>query len=543
MHPLSESAIRSQMHYPSVKLSAVSPWFALFALTMSSPAEVMPNPMFADGAVLQRGRPVPVWGTADDGEKVTVEFAGQTHATTAAADGKWRVDLNPLVAGGPFVMKIAGENVVTLKDLMVGEVWICSGQSNMQFALGGATTGPAAIPKANHPNIRLFNVPRRTSVKPLSGSGGKWTACTPETARHFSAVGYFFGRDLHEALDVPVGLILSSWGGTPAEAWSNIEALEKYPVLRGHVDAAGKNLARYPAAAAAYPAKMEAFEKTLKSWKAAGGPEKLIQFKQWQKQAAQAKRDGRPMPKRPPAAKPQPVAPVLADGPPRTPTVLYNGMIAPVIPYAIKGAIWYQGEGNAKRHVEYRTLFPAMIEGWREQWKQGDFPFLFVQIAPFNNMDPGIREAQMLTLDASANTAMVVTTDVGDATDIHPKRKEVVGQRLALAARGMAYGEKIVSSGPIYQSMVAENGKVTIKFKHVGGGLVAKGGALEGFTIAGADGKFVPAAAEIQGGTVVVSAPGVGEPVAARYGWSGFPKVNLYNKEGLPASPFRTDVE
>lgn len=505
-------------------------------------AEVKPNPLFADGAVLQRDREVPVWGTAREGEKITVEF-GDQKLTTTATGGKWRITLKPLTAGGPFTLKITGDNVVTIQDVLVGEVWICSGQSNMQMALAGTATGAKEIPKANHPKIRLFSVSRKTSVKPLTEAEGVWAACTPQTARQFSAVAYFFGRDLHQNLGVPIGLIHSSWGGTPAEAWTSVEALGTGPVLKNHVTAAKRNLANHPAAAAAYPAQLASHEEKMKAWTKNGGPAALERQKAWQQQAAKARQQGKPIPKRPMPAKPQPVAPAPADGTSRTPTVLYNAMIAPLIPYAIKGAIWYQGEGNAKAHLQYRTLFPTMIADWRARWKQGDFPFLFVQIAPFNGMVPEIRESQFLTLAKSPNTAMAVTTDVGDASDIHPKRKEPVGRRLALAARALAYGEKIEYSGPLYQKMKVESGKAVLSFTHTGSGLMAKGGDLQGFTIAGADDMFVPAKAEIQGDQLVVSSPDVATPVAVRYAWSNVPEVNFYNREGLPASPFRTDVK
>jgi sialate O-acetylesterase len=342
---------------------------------------------------------------------------------------------------------------------------------------------------------------------------------------------------------VPIGLIHSSWGGTPAEAWTSMQALGTDPVLSDLVIAAKDNLANYPAAAAAYPAQLAAHEEKMNAWTKDGGPEATKLQNEWQQQAAKARQQGTPIPERPMPAKPQPVAPAGPDGTPRTPTVLYNAMIAPLIPYAIKGAIWYQGEGNAKRHRQYRTLFPTMIADWRARWKQEDFPFIFVQVAPFNGMVPEIRESQLLTLSRSPNTAMVVTTDVGDAKDIHPKRKEPVGQRLALAARALAYGEKIEYSGPLYQEMKVEAGRVMLDFTHTGGGLVAKGGDLQGFTIAGADGNFVPAQAEIQGSRIMVSSADVPTPTAVRYGWSNFPEVNLYNREGLPASPFRTDVD
>ena len=437
-------------------------------------AEVKPNVLFTDGAVLQRGQNVPVWGTANDGEKVTVEFAGQT-ATSTAQGGKWKVELKPLKAGGPFSMKISGDNEVTVNNLLVGEVWVASGQSNMEWTINQFFQLEAEKPKANFPQIRMFTVNQVTSLKPLDEVQGKWQESSLETVGDFSAVAFFFARDLQAKLGVPVGIISSSWGGTPAQAWTSAEGLEGQPKLKDYTD----------------------------QLKAAVIPE---------------------------------------NGPHHLPAALYNAMIAPVVPYGMKGVIWYQGESNAGQSKQYQTLFPAMIADWRAKWKLGDFPFLYVQIAPFEGQPPEIREAQFLTLAKSKNTAMAVTTDCGDANDIHPKQKEPVGHRLSLAARALAYGEKIEYSGPLYQEMKAAGGKAWISFSHVGGGLVAKDGGLKGFTLAGADGKFVPAKAVIEGYKVVVSAEGVADPKAVRYGWENVPDVNLFNKEGLPASPFRTDV-
>jgi sialate O-acetylesterase len=509
------------------------------ALAVPLLAEVKPNPLFAEGAVLQRDCPVPVWGTARDGEKIIVEFGDQKLSTTAVA-GKWSVNLKPLAAGGPFTLKISGDQVVTIENVLVGDVWICSGQSNMQFPLAGSASAAREIPKANYPKIRLFSVPRKTAVKPIAEAAGAWAECTPETARHFSAVAYFFGRDLHQKLGVPIGLIHSSWGGTPAQAWTSIEGLHKDSVLDAYVAAAAKNEQNLPSALAAYPAKAAKYEAELKAWKAKAGSGYEQKLAQWKQASIEAKKNGKPMPKLGVPLKPKPPEP--AEGSSQTPTVLYNGMIAPIIPYRIKGAIWYQGEGNAGKGIQYRTLFPTMIADWREKWKQGDFPFLFVQLAPFNNQPPEIREAQLLTLSKSPNTAMVVTDDVGDLNDIHPRRKEPVGQRLALAARAVAYGEKVEFSGPLYQAMEVVSGKAVLQFTHTGTGLVAKAGPLKDFTIAGADKQFVPAQAEIRGGEIVVSSDKVAAPVAVRYAWGTY-EGNLFNAEGLPASPFRTDVD
>ena len=454
--------------------------FLLLGATLSSGllyAEVKPNVLFSDGAVLQRGQNVPVWGTANDGEKVTVEFAGQT-ATTTAQGGKWKVELKPLKAGGPFSMKISGDNEVTVNNLLVGEVWVASGQSNMEWTLNVSFQPEVEKPKAKFPQIRMITAKKVASLTPLDEIEGKWQECSPETVGGFSAVAYYFARDLHAKLGVPVGIISTSWGGTFAQAWTSPDGFEGQPELKGYAD-------QLKAAAEKPPEK---------------GPAQHF------------------------------------------PSVLYNAMIAPVVPYGMKGVIWYQGESNAGQSKQYQTLFPALIADWRTKWKLGDFPFLYVQIAPFKGQPPEIREAQFLTLAKTKNTAMAVTTDYGDANDIHPKQKEPVGNRLSLAARALAYGEKIVYSGPLYQEMKAAGDKAWISFSHVGGGLAAKDGDLKGFTIAGADGKFVPAKAEIKGDKVIVSAEGVAEPKAVRYGWTNVPDVNLFNKEGLPASPFRTDV-
>jgi len=505
-------------------------------------ADVKPNPLFSDGAVLQRGQPVPVWGTARDGEKVTVEFNNQKVSTTAAA-GKWSVNLKPMKEGGPFTMKITGDNAMTVNNLLVGEVWVCSGQSNMEWPFNRAHNAKEERPKAVYPKIRMFTVQKKVSIKPQSEAAGAWVECSPETVGGFSGVGYFFARDLHQKLGVPVGMIHSSWGGTPAQAWTSLEGFGTDPELKGYHDAATQKLATYDADVTAFTAKQEEFVTKNREWNETVAKVYQESLKSWNEAVAKAKQAGQPLPAKPEPSSPQPKAPPHPDGGPHGPTSLYNGMLAPIIPYGIKGAIWYQGESNAGQSKQYRTLFPAMIADWRVRWKQGDFPFLFVQIAPFKGQPPEIREAQFLTLAKVQNSAMAVTTDVGNANDIHPSQKEPVGQRLALGARALAYGEKIEYSGPLYDSMVEKDGKIILNFTHVGGGLVAKGGELKGFTIAGEDKNFVPAEAKIQGSTIVVSAAGVTQPKAVRYGWANVPDVNLFNQEDLPASPFRTDVD
>lgn len=497
---------------------------AITAILSSLHADLVPNALFSDNAVLQQQRPVPVWGTAGESEKVTVEFAGQK-VETVATNGNWLVTLQPLSATGtPQTMTIRGSNTVTLTNLLIGEVWVCSGQSNMERQLGlrggqkPIANWEAEAASANYPEIRQFLVKQTIASNPISNPTGSWAVCSPTTVTNFTAVGYYFGRDLHKNLNVPVGLIHSSWGGTPAEAWTRSEALASNPTLAPIIDKQAKDVASYPERLAKY----QADEPKLKA--------------DYTNACAAALAAAKPTP-RPPAPPRDP----LKDS--HAPSVLYDGMINPLLPYAIRGVIWYQGESNNGNPKGYQTLFPAMISDWRIQWKEGDFPFLFVQIAPFFKMGPEIREAQFLTLKKVPNTAMTVITDHGDAQDIHPPEKEPVGARLALAARALAYGQKIEYSGPLFESAKLDGNVMTLSFTHLGKGLMAKEGPLKGFTIAGADKVFVPANAEIKGETVVVSAPQISSPVAVRYGWTNVPDVNLFNAEGLPASPFRTDPE
>jgi len=482
----------------------------LFSLVIFSAlpagADVRLPHLISDGMVLQQGAPLTIWGWADEGEEVTVTI-GNRSAKATALQGKWSVTLKPMKAGGPFEMTIAGKNQIPIKDVLVGEVWVCSGQSNMQWSLKDTFEAEKHIANASNPKIRLFTVPRIKSDVPLEDTTGSWKTCTPDTAKDFSAVGYFFGRDLQKALRVPVGLVHSSWGGSPAEVWTKESVLAANPELKTILDG--------------YSKAMEDHKKALTDWEA---------------KAAKAKEAGRQ-----PSRRPNP--------PGWKPCELYNGMIVPLLPYAIKGAIWYQGESNAGRAAEYRKLFPTMVQNWRRDWGLGDFTFLEVQLAPFMAIKPEpsesnwaeLREAQLLATRILPNVGMAVITDVGDEKDIHPKKKEPVGARLALAARAIAYGEKIEYSGPIYKYMQVGPGHIALHFDHVGKGLVAKDGPLKGFAIAGADGKFVWADAAIEGDVVIVASKEAPRPVAVRYGWADCPVVNLWNKNGLPASPFRTD--
>ncbi|HBF34147.1 TPA: hypothetical protein DDW35_06250 [Candidatus Sumerlaeota bacterium] len=427
------------------------------------------NKLFRSHSVLQRGVPLPVWGTAPSEQKITVEFAGQKISTTAK-DGKWEITLKALKASAtPQKMTVTGSNVDVVEDILVGDVWLAGGQSNMERQVGPRpgqkelVGWKEAVATANYPLIREFTVPHVLSSQPETTVRGQWNVCTPSTAAEFSAVGFFFARDLQPAIKVPVGIIHSSWGGTCAEAWTSSETLRTLGDI-----------------------------------------------------------------------------PELKEKAPNAPSQLFNAMIAPFVHFPIKGVIWYQGENNSKRGKRYHAMLTGLIGDWRKQWKIASLPFLVVQIAPYKTNPPEVREGQFLTVKNTPHTALVVTSDIGDANDIHPANKQPVGARLALAARAVAYGEKIEYSGPMFDSMKIKDAKVTLSFTHANG-LVAKEGELKGFTIAGADQKFVPAKAEIQGKNVVVWSTEVTVPIAVRYGWDNVPNVNLFNKAGLPASPFRTD--
>ena len=454
-------------------------------------ADVRLPALFSDHMVLQQGMRVPVWGWADDGEEVTVTFRGRSEKVTAK-NGKWMVKLASLKAGGPDELVVQGKNKIELKDVLVGEVWVCSGQSNMEWPLDKAYEPASDMANSANPKLRLFLVPKTKANEPRDDVKAQWKQAAPESVPSFSAVAYYFGRDLQKALQVPVGLIETCWGGSPAEVWMSERVLSAKPDYRQEI--------------------LDAYVTAVKNAEAAN------------------------------PAKPQ--------RPAWKPGELYNGMIAPLIPYAIKGAIWYQGESNAGRAHQYRTLFPDMIRNWRHDWGQGDFTFLAVQLAPFKPIkeQPGdsdwaeLREAQFLATKVLPKVGLAVITDVGDEKDIHPRKKRPVGERLALAARGIAYGERIEYSGPVYKALRVDRGKAILSFDHVGQGLEARDGELKGFAICGAEGKFSWAKAEIEKDKVIVSSPEVAQPVAVRYGWADYPVVNLWNRDGLPATPFRTDV-
>jgi sialate O-acetylesterase len=478
----------------------------LAALLLSAPAALLADvqlpAVISDHMLLQRDTPVRIWGKAEPGEAVSVAFRGQTVRTQADPLGRWFVFFTPSSAGGPFELTVQGNNTIVVRDVLVGEVWIASGQSNMGFTVRQSDSAQQEIAAASFPNIRLFKVALKVAHYPQDDVKGEWAQCAPESVPAFSAVGYFFARHLHQKLNIPVGVIQTAWGGTPAEAWTSVTALAADPALLSVFSDWGKVTEDYADQIARYNLQLKRSEKPRQPNDPANH--------QWM------------------------------------PGGLYNAMIAPLTPYAIRGAIWYQGENNAgkKRSYVYRRLFPAMIQDWRNAWGLGDFPFLFVQLANFGknvptSQWPELREAQAMTLQL-ANTGMAVTIDIGNPSDIHPTNKQDVGMRLGLAARSVAYGEKLIYSGPLYRSAVREGDYLRLWFDHAGGGLKAKGGYLKGFEIAGRDGKFVAAQARIDGASVVVSSPDVREPASARYAWAESPECNLYNNEGLPASPFRT---
>ncbi len=623
--------------------------------------------LFTDHMVVQRDCPVPVWGWASPGQAITVEMAGQTARATADSNGRWKAVLPALPAGGPHTLTVEGSERRIVRDVLVGEVWVCSGQSNMEWTL--EMTDRAGVAAADHPRIRLFTVPRRVAAAPVDDVQSAWCVCTPGNAGGFSAVGYHFGRELHERLDVPVGLINSSWGGTIVEAWTDREAWQAEPWVTGYMqekidqyarldkspehmetlrqeflaklpqDAGNRGLGegwaapdfddagwgtmnlpgywngRHPTNGVFWfrreidvPAAWTGRELTLSlgavdksddcyvngvrvgGIKWADDPQSWWTPRDYAVPAGviQPGRNviavrvvsnytggGTPGPgtlmrlHRPADSQDEPLAlagpwryrieqdfgpvpaipqPAVA-APQSQPASLYNGMIAPLIPYAIRGAIWYQGESNANDAARYHVLFPAMIRGWRSVWGQGEFPFYFVQLANYASQKPTaesdnsrwaeLREAQAATRSLP-NTGMAVTIDIGDPKDIHPRNKRDVGRRLALAALAQTYGCDVRYRGPAYRSVKITGATARVEFDHADG-LTADDGVVSGFAVAGADRIFHAAKATIDGTGVLVSSPRVASPAAVRYGWADSPVCTLRNSAGLPAEPFRTD--
>jgi sialate O-acetylesterase len=472
-----------------------------------TPAKPFLDPVFGSDMVLQRDVADPVWGWTEPGKQVTVSINGKTANATADADGKWLAKVGPLEAGGPFELSVTGPQEVKLSNVLIGDVWICSGQSNMEMGIGNGKDAKEEIANADHPQIRLFTVPRHIAYEPRTdflehADEGKWLVCSPTNITlgqwaGFSAVGYFFGRELNDKLKVPIGLIHTSWGGTIAEAWTSAEALDAMPDF-------AKQLA------------------------AIRGPHPKANEEQTKQNASKPRGEN-----------------------PNQVTVLYNGMIAPLEPLAIKGAIWYQGESNAGRAAQYRTLLPTMIRDWRNHFGVGEFPFYIVQLAAFKPESDKpqksdwaeLREAQEIAAKTAGHSAIAVATDIGNAKDIHPKNKQEVGRRLALDALALTYGQNVEYSGPTLSKMDVDGNKAVLHFDHLGGGLEAKGGeALKGFAVSEDGNTFVWADAKIDGDTVVLTSSQVEHPKTVRYDWADNPATgNLFNKAGLPAPPFRTD--
>jgi sialate O-acetylesterase len=506
------SPSRSRLRFPTV---------LAFLIPLAAQADVRLPALISDHMVLQQQVPANVWGWAEPEERVTVAFSGKKVEAVTDAKGEWKVKLEGLVAGQAGDLTVQGKNSITVRDVLVGEVWVGSGQSNMEWTVSGANNPQEEIAAADFPQVRMFTVTKKPMLEPQTDCAGKWEVCSPQTVGNFSAVAYFFGRKLHQDLKVPVGLIHSSWGGTPAEFWTPPDVLAAEPDFKPFIDGWEDARARHPEAKAAY-------EKALAEWTQAAEAAKTAGTKPPQKPNAPRGGD--------------------AFG---APGCLFNGMIAPLVPYTIQGVIWYQGESNAGQAKLYRKLFPTMILSWRQRWG-AELPFLFVQLANFKaskrpeNGEPQdsqwseLREAQLLTLELP-RTGMAVAIDIGDPADIHPRNKQEVGRRLALAAAATVYFQEVEYSGPIFTESQQEEGKVRLSFRFAEGLKPSSGDKFKGFAIAGEDRKFVWGDVKIEGDHVVVSSREVANPVAVRYGWGDNPEANLVNRAGLPASPFRTD--
>ncbi len=650
-------------------------------LPVAARADVHPAALFGDNMVLQRDMKIPVWGTADPSEKVTVTLGTETASAVAGADGRWRVNLPALPAGGPYTLTMTGKNTVTAQNALLGDVWLCSGQSNMQYAMQWNKAYYAAdIAASADPKLRSFTVANKTSPQPIGDlipsnpTQQIWQAATPDTVPGFTAVGYFFARELRKELGVPIGIIHSSWGGTNGESWVSREALSANPELKTLADTQIGAMESYDADKKQFPTLLAAWEDKYGAkdsgnageaqgwakpdfsdadWKTAKVPLNFGQLgmksggSAWFRKTLDVPADaagkaftwnlgwsaddvtgycnGVKLPVSPSTPTPQFVNgphsftvpadlvhaglntfalrvfshsangtvtpgtakmnfPATTYGPdadewrynvehenpplssdavsslPKSPsaqlqntaTYIYNAQIAPLMPFAIKGVIWYQGENNSQRAAQYRKILPALIGDWRARWGEGRFPFYIVQLANYGGNPPQpsrsawaeLREAQLLTAQNVPGTGIAVTMDVGEGDNIHPKDKQDVGKRLALVALAKTYGQSVPYSGPLFSSMTVTGNTAKLLFTHADGGLVAKGGPLKYFAVAGDDRKFVWADAQISGDSVLVSSPQVAHPVAVRYAWADNPAgANLYNGAGLPASPFRTDAD
>ncbi len=496
------------------------------ALPLSLKAELKLPAIIGDNMVLQQKQTGKIWGWDTPGTDVTVTFGGQTKTTKADDKGRWTISIDPGAANDkPATMVIKGTSTRELKNILVGEVWVCSGQSNMQFNVGSSTDSDLETATAKYPRIRLISVPQVGTQEPQDDFKGSWTECSPQTIPGFTAVGYFFGRSLHQILNVPVGLINNAWGGSAAEAWVRRDVLEKDPRFNRLMESARKNEALLQS-----PAAQENYKKALAAW---------------QERAKAAKAAGKPFNERAPGA---------PDGWLRgnaRPGNIYNGVLRPTIGFGIKGAIWYQGETNASRAFEYRALFPRMIQHWREEWQQGDFPFYWVQLADFRDEKPEpvesdwaeLREAQTMTQSAVKNGGQAVIIDIGEGKDIHPKNKRDVGERLVRWALARDYGVKVIYRSPEFKSMKVEGNKAIVSFDTFGSSLQTfDTKEIKGVAVCGEDKHWVWADATVAGpDKIAASSPKVAKPVAVRYAWADNPVCNLFNKEWLPVTPFRTD--
>ena len=486
--------------------------------------------LFHDHMVLQRDTAVPIWGWAAAGDDIRITFANQSKTAHADVTGRWQVTLDPMPASekaNDLLVTTSNpeSKVQNLKcaDVLVGEVWLCSGQSNMEMPVEKARAAESESASAKFPQLRVFKVERQTALTPQSDCVGIWTVCSPETAGRFSATAYFFGRELHQDLKVPVGLIVSAWSGSAIEAWTSLDVQKQRPELKPLLASWERQDADYTESVAV--AAMAEYNKHFQQWKTA------------LKQARAANKTTPKAPRRP----------INPREHWHHPAVLFNGMIAPLIPYALRGAVWYQGESNAdseESSARYALQLPLMVNDWRARWGRGDFPFSWVQLPMISAKTPHwarMREA-MLAATALPNTGMAITIDLGEPHLLHPKGKQAFGHRLALWARAQVYGENISWSGPLPAGHEVRGSEIVLSFTHSDGGLKAKDGTLKSFLIAGEDKVWKPAVARIEDNQVIVSSPGVKSPVAVRYAWANEPEISLYNNAGLPAPSFRSDT-
>lgn len=490
-------------------------FYALILLSFKLQAEVVLPALISDNMVIQRDTPVHIWGTASIGEKVTVSLLNQTKSAITDDQGKWQLWLDPVSTKASTKMTVSGANHITINNILVGEVWFAAGQSNMEWDVSQSDNADEEIAKASYPELRVFDAVRSFSDTAKDEIQGKWVICSPETIKNITAVGYFFARDVHKQLRVPIGLIEASWGATRCEAWTPLAVQEKDPRLSYWQ-------AKWDEHLRTLPVQKNTYEKKLEVWK---------------KESEAAKSTGKRVPRRPEEPK------ALNKS---KPSVIYNGVVAPISKYTIRGVIWYQGENNAYKDeaFPYRYLFQSMIESWRNAWNQGSFPFIFAQLSTLSKHPywPVLRESQTEALKLH-NTGMAVTYDIGDSTDAHYKNKQAVGLRMGLAALKLVYGKNIGASGPTFKQSTLEGGAIRIWFDHAVGLKSSSGVDLKGFEIAGDDGVLYPARAVVEGETVLLSCPQVAKPLIARYAFKDAPVANLINGTGLPALPFRTDVK